>query len=192
MQSRGEERSRRRDETGSPARGKVRGLTVGGLGPVLSCPVFYPLSFFRPLHFAHSLLPERRSCPRNAESYFFRQSCPSCISRSVGGQLLQSLRNGVSMNTVRPRHPPFCRASTNTTTTASPRGAVDRMKKARSKPRIFDDVFYFTDTNGHRRAPRPRVRVTENLQRANIPFVRIVQFFFLSFTTHPTHSKRSY
>ena len=66
------------------------------------------------------------------------------------------------------------------------------MKKARSKPRIFDDVFYFTDTNGHRRAPRPRVRVTENLQRANIAFVRIVQFFFLSFTTHPTHSKRSY
>lgn len=55
MQSRGEERSGRRDETGSPARGKVRGLTVGGLGPVLSCPVFYPLSSsstpspFRPL-----------------------------------------------------------------------------------------------------------------------------------------------
>lgn len=30
------QRSRRRDETRSPARGKVRGLTVGGLGPIQS------------------------------------------------------------------------------------------------------------------------------------------------------------
>lgn len=52
----GEERPRRQDKTRSPTCGKVRGFTVGGLSPLLSYPVSYPLSSFS--QFSHFLLWE--------------------------------------------------------------------------------------------------------------------------------------
>jgi hypothetical protein len=68
----GEERPRRQDETGSPARGKVRDLTVGGLDPVLACP-FHLLFLTLPLSLSLSML-RKYSCLHTAESYFFRSA----------------------------------------------------------------------------------------------------------------------
>lgn len=100
IRRRGEKKPRRQDETGSPARGKVRGLTVGGLSPVLPCPISPSLSFFV-FHRSFLLSSIHNVAVSAMWNRISFDAVVRCISRLVG-VVVRALHNGVEETTQNP------------------------------------------------------------------------------------------
>lgn len=96
--------ARRRDETGSPARGKVRGLTVGGLGSILSRLLPSLVLVLFSLHFAHSFLPQTKLSPQCGIVFLSAwRAVRASTSRSLGSSF-RSLSSTVSLHQRCPNH----------------------------------------------------------------------------------------